>query len=212
MTTTASCRASRCCAGRLRQEGRSTAAAAAGRSRRRRRAAESVPLTQDLVGRVSAFRTADVRARVAGVLQKRVYTRRQRRQGRPAAVRDRSGAAAGGAERAAKRRSRRRRRPTRTTISPPTRARLGRRKNFSRRRIVDNAEAAERTAAASVKQAQANVDSARINLGYANVARADRRPRRPAAGHRRRAGRPGRGDAADHDRPDRSGLRELQQA
>jgi membrane fusion protein (multidrug efflux system) len=33
----------------------------------------------------------------------------------------------------------------------------------------DNAEAAERTAAAAVKQAQANVDSAKINLGYANV-------------------------------------------
>ncbi|HJT97375.1 MAG TPA: biotin/lipoyl-binding protein, partial [Rhodanobacteraceae bacterium] len=36
--------------------------------------AEPVPLTQDLVGRVSAFRTADVRARAAGILQKRVYT------------------------------------------------------------------------------------------------------------------------------------------
>ncbi|HEX5122795.1 MAG TPA: efflux RND transporter periplasmic adaptor subunit, partial [Rhodanobacteraceae bacterium] len=34
---------------------------------------------------------------------------------------------------------------------------------------VDNAEAAERTAAAAVKQAQANVESAKINLGYASV-------------------------------------------
>jgi membrane fusion protein (multidrug efflux system) len=33
----------------------------------------------------------------------------------------------------------------------------------------DNAEAAERTAAAAVKQAQATVESARINLGYATV-------------------------------------------
>ena len=33
----------------------------------------------------------------------------------------------------------------------------------------DNAEAAERTAAAAVKQAQANVESAKINLGYATV-------------------------------------------
>lgn len=36
--------------------------------------AQEVPLVQELVGRLSAFRSADVRARVAGVLQKRVYT------------------------------------------------------------------------------------------------------------------------------------------
>ncbi len=35
--------------------------------------AQPVPLTQDLVGRLSATRTADVRARAAGILQKRVY-------------------------------------------------------------------------------------------------------------------------------------------
>ena len=35
--------------------------------------AQSLPLTRDLVGRLSAFRTADVRARVAGILQKRLY-------------------------------------------------------------------------------------------------------------------------------------------
>ena len=33
----------------------------------------SAPLSKDLVGRLSAFRSADVRARVAGVLLKRVY-------------------------------------------------------------------------------------------------------------------------------------------
>src|SRR3984957_20271867 len=36
--------------------------------------AQQVPLTRDLVGRLSATRSADVRARVAGVLLKRVYT------------------------------------------------------------------------------------------------------------------------------------------
>src|SRR3984957_2929734 len=36
--------------------------------------AQQVPLTRDLVGRLSATRQADVRARVAGVLLKRVYT------------------------------------------------------------------------------------------------------------------------------------------
>src|SRR3546814_17052081 len=33
----------------------------------------SVPIAKDLVGRLSAFRSADVRARVPGVLQRRVY-------------------------------------------------------------------------------------------------------------------------------------------
>ncbi len=42
-------------------------------------------------------------------------------------------------------------------------------KGFVSKSDVDNAEAAERTAAASVKQAQANVDSAKISLGYASV-------------------------------------------
>ncbi len=35
--------------------------------------AQSVPITRELVGRLSATRSADVRARVAGVLQKRLY-------------------------------------------------------------------------------------------------------------------------------------------
>ena len=35
--------------------------------------AQPVPLTRNLVGRLSATRSADVRARVAGVLLKRVY-------------------------------------------------------------------------------------------------------------------------------------------
>src|SRR5207237_8604941 len=34
---------------------------------------QSVPLTRELVGRLSAMRVADVRARVAGVLLKRLY-------------------------------------------------------------------------------------------------------------------------------------------
>ena len=42
-------------------------------------------------------------------------------------------------------------------------------KGFVSKADVDNAEAAERTAAAAVKQAQANVESAKINLGYASV-------------------------------------------
>jgi membrane fusion protein (multidrug efflux system) len=56
---------------------------------------------------------------------------------------------------------------------------------------LDNAEAAERTAPAAVKQAQANVDSAKNQPGYASSP-PDQRTRRPAAGHRRRARSAGR--------------------
>ncbi|MFX7329412.1 efflux transporter periplasmic adaptor subunit, partial [Acinetobacter baumannii] len=34
---------------------------------------KDVPLQRDLVGRLSPYRSSDVRARVAGVVQKRVY-------------------------------------------------------------------------------------------------------------------------------------------
>ena len=36
--------------------------------------AETVPITRDLVGRLAATRTAQVRARVAGIVLERVYT------------------------------------------------------------------------------------------------------------------------------------------
>ena len=75
---------------------------------------------------------------------------------------------------------------------------------------LDNALANERSTAAAVKQAQADVESARLDLGYATVTA-------PIAG---RAGRAlvtegalvgqGEATATDHHRADRSHLRELQ--
>jgi membrane fusion protein (multidrug efflux system) len=129
---------------------------------------ESAPLTRDLVGRLSAFRSADVRARIAGVLVKRVY-----REGSdvkegdvlfeidPAPLKaalDASQAALAQAEATY----------TNNHIAAQ-RARELAPKGFVSKSDVDNAEAAERTAAAAVKQAQANVESAKINLGYASV-------------------------------------------
>src|SRR5699024_12426011 len=49
------------------------------------------------------------------------------------------------------------------------RARTLRKKGYISQAELDNAEAAERTAAAAVKMARANVQSARIKLGYASV-------------------------------------------
>ncbi|MGH8121633.1 MAG: efflux RND transporter periplasmic adaptor subunit, partial [Rudaea sp.] len=130
--------------------------------------AEVVPLTEDLVGRLSATRSADVRARVAGVLQKRVYVEGSDvKEGQvlfeidPAPLRAAYNAqlanlAAAQATYA-------------NNHIAAERARLIAGKCLLSKTDLDNAQAAERTAAAAVQQAQANVDSAKISLGYTSV-------------------------------------------
>lgn len=129
---------------------------------------ENAPLTRDLVGRLTAFRSADVRARVAGVLIERAYkegTEVARDQVLfridPAPLR-----AALNASLATLAQSQAS--YTNSHVAAE-RARELAPKGFVSKSDLDNAEAAERTAAAAVKQAKANVDSARINLGYATV-------------------------------------------
>ena len=129
---------------------------------------EAVPLVHDLVGRLSATRQADVRARVAGVLQKRVYKEGSRvKKGQilfqidPAPLKaalDAAEAALAQAE------------------AQATNAHITAQRNrdlvssgLVSRSDLDNAQAAERSTAASVQQAKANVETARINLGYASV-------------------------------------------
>lgn len=130
--------------------------------------ADAVPLRQDLVGRLSALRSADVRARVAGILQKRVYTEGSDvKEGElmfqidPAPLRATLNAQLANLAAAQA--------TYRNAHVAAERARSVGAKGLISRADVDNADAAERTAAAAVKQAQANVESARINLGYANV-------------------------------------------
>jgi len=130
--------------------------------------AQTVPITRDLVGRISATRTADVRARVPGVLQKRVYTEGANvREGEllfridPAplqAALNVEEANLGAAQ------------ATYTNNQAKARrARAVADKGLMSTTDLDNALADERTAAAAVKQAQAKVDTAKINLGYASV-------------------------------------------
>jgi membrane fusion protein (multidrug efflux system) len=130
--------------------------------------AKAVPLTRDLVGRLSATRTADVRARVPGVLQKRLYTEgTDVKEGQPLFEIDPA--------------------PLKATLNAQQANLASAQATYQNNHIAaervrsiadkgllsktdrDNAEAAERTAAASVKQAQANLESAKINLGYATV-------------------------------------------
>ncbi|HWU75170.1 MAG TPA: efflux RND transporter periplasmic adaptor subunit [Rhodanobacter sp.] len=128
----------------------------------------SAPLTRDLVGRLSAYRSADVRARIAGVLLKRDYEEgTDVRKGQllfqidPAPLK-----AALNASEAALAQAQATYTNDRTTAR---RVRELAPKGYVSKSDLDNANAAERSAAAAVQVAQANVQSARINLGYANV-------------------------------------------
>jgi len=129
---------------------------------------QNSPLTRDLVGRLSAYRSADVRARVAGVLLERSYEEgTDVKKGQPLfeidpaplkATLDASLAALAQAQAIY----------TNNKIAAQRTHELAP-KGYVSTSAVDNADAAERTAAAAVQVARANVQTARINLGYAHV-------------------------------------------
>ncbi|WP_266156591.1 efflux RND transporter periplasmic adaptor subunit [Dyella silvatica] len=129
---------------------------------------QSTPLTKDLVGRLSAFRSADVRARVSGVLLKRVYKEgTDVKQGQvmfeidPAVYQASVNSSAANLASAQA-----------TYVNnhkAAERFRQLRPQGFVSQSDLDTAEANERSSAASVKQFQAAVDSARVNLGFTRV-------------------------------------------
>lgn len=128
----------------------------------------SVPLTQDLVGRLAAYRSADVRARVAGVLQRRVYEEGSDvKQGQVLFLIDPSQLqAAVGQAQAALAQAEANAANARASAA---RARTLAPNKFISQSDLDNALAAERSSLAAVQAAKAALDSARINLGYATV-------------------------------------------
>ncbi|HJW46612.1 MAG TPA: efflux RND transporter periplasmic adaptor subunit [Lysobacter sp.] len=128
----------------------------------------TVPLQKDLVGRLAAFRSADVRARVPGVLERRVYeegtdvkagqvlfridpSQMQAELGQAQAALASAQANYTNAKVAADRARQ---------LAPA---------KFISQSDLDNALAAERSARAAVKQADAALANARINLGFATV-------------------------------------------
>jgi membrane fusion protein (multidrug efflux system) len=130
--------------------------------------AQSVPLTQDLVGRASATRSADVRARVAGVLQKRAYTEGSDvKEGQllfeidPAPLRAAYNAQVANLAAAQATYA--------NAHAAADRARSVASKGLLSKTDLDNAQAAERTSAASVQQAKSGVEAAKINLDYTRV-------------------------------------------
>lgn len=125
-------------------------------------------LTKDLVGRLAAYRSADVRARVAGVLLKRNYVEGSDvKKGQllfeidPATYQ--AALSAGLANLAAAKASA----ANAHVIAERDRKLVG--KGYVSRAQLDTDEATERSTQASVQQAQASVATARINLGYTKV-------------------------------------------
>src|SRR5690606_2464485 len=125
----------------------------------------NLPLTLDIGGRLAPFRSADVRARVPGVLQKRVYAEGSDvREGDvlflidPAPLQAALGAAQASLAQARANYANAKASADRARQLAPT--------SFISRADVDNALAAERSAAAAVQAGEAAVQSARINLGY----------------------------------------------
>ncbi|MEO8672582.1 MAG: efflux RND transporter periplasmic adaptor subunit [Tahibacter sp.] len=130
--------------------------------------ATTVPITRELVGRLSATRTAEVRARIPGIVQKRIYTEGSDvAEGEvlflvdPAPLQ-----AALNARQAALGQARA------NAVNAQTKAQRYQElasKGVIAKQDLDDANAQQRSTAAAVKQAQADVESAQLNLGYARV-------------------------------------------
>lgn len=129
---------------------------------------QTVPLQRDMVGRLAPFRSSDVRARVPGVLIKRVYQEGSDvKEGQvlfqidPAPLQ--AALSASQAQLASAQAT-----YTNAHVAAQRARQLAPQK-FVSKSDVDNAESAERSAAAAVQQAKAGVTSSRINLDYASV-------------------------------------------
>ena len=129
---------------------------------------QAVPLQRDLVGRLSPYRSSDVRARVPGVLLKRVYQEgTDVKEGQTLFLIDpaplQASLSAAQANLASAQAT-----YANAKVSAD-RARQLAPQSYVSKSDLDNAQAAERSAAAAVQQARASVESARINLGYTKV-------------------------------------------
>ena len=129
---------------------------------------QSVPLTRELVGRLAATRVAQVRARVAGVILNRVYAEGTDVKAGdvlfridPAQLQATLHAAEAALAKAEA--------DAANAALTAKRYKELREKHTLSQQDLDTALANQRTTAAVVKQAQANVETARLNLSYATV-------------------------------------------
>jgi len=129
---------------------------------------QTLAVQKELVGRLSAFRSADVRARVAGVLQRRVYQEGQDvKQGEVLFTIDPAPFQAALAQAEAV--LAQAQANYANAKAAADRARQLAPEAYVSQSDLDNALAAERSTEAAVQAGRAAVESARINLGYATV-------------------------------------------
>ncbi|MDR7193186.1 efflux RND transporter periplasmic adaptor subunit [Luteimonas terrae] len=128
----------------------------------------SIALEQELVGRLAPYRSADVRARVPGVLERRVYQEGSDvKEGDvlfridPAQLQAALGTAQGAQAQAQANYANSKTAADRARQLAPT--------SFISKSDLDNAIAAERSAEAALQAARASTQTAQINLGYATV-------------------------------------------
>lgn len=129
---------------------------------------QTVPLQRDLVGRLAPFRSSDVRARVPGVLLKRSYQEGSDvEEGQVLFQIDPAPLQASLSASQAQLASAQATYANARVAAQRTRQLIA--QKFVSRSDLDNAEAAERSAAAAVQSAKAGVTSSRINLDYTSV-------------------------------------------
>ena len=128
----------------------------------------ALPLVREASARLAPTRASDVRARVPGVVQKRLYKEGSMvKEGQllvqidPAPYRAQLAAAAANLEQAEAA-------ATNARVTATRNRELAKQSLVSKMQL-DDSEALERTSAAQVSAARAQLQSARINLGYANV-------------------------------------------
>ena len=128
----------------------------------------TVPLTHDLVGRLAPTRVAEVRARVAGIVLERSYT--EGTDVSPGQVLFRIDPAPLQADLHAAEATLARAKADATNAELTARRyrELAAKKLLSSQDL-DSALAAERTTSAAVKEAEANLEKAQLDLGYATV-------------------------------------------
>lgn len=128
----------------------------------------TIPVQRDLVGRLSAFRSADVRARVPGVVQRRVYEEGSDvRKGEVLFLIDPAPLQAALGQAKAAQATAQANYANARSAADRARKLIG--QKFISQSDYDNAIAAERSAAAALQSGRAAVDAAEINLGYATV-------------------------------------------
>jgi membrane fusion protein (multidrug efflux system) len=127
-----------------------------------------VPLVREASGRLAPTRASDVRARVPGVLQKRIYKEGSMvKEGDPLVTIDTAPYRAALAQASASL-EQAEASATNAKVSANRNRELAKQSLVSRMQL-DDSEALERSTAAQVSAARAQVQTARINLGYATI-------------------------------------------